>query len=219
MSMYNLFHEDNFIFSNAAWIIAAVNGSLSVLSSILIMSIIIRSSPEARSSAYHIIMFFMSFSDIIMSGAVTFHTIPMPSSVYETYPFAGKALGSVGSCEVQGFLIETGMTFALLSNTTLNLYYVCTIKYGMAEDRFKKRIMPVMLVLSLALVVLLPVNALRMDFINPSPLTGVCMVTSYPFGCSTTRTSDSEHIGDYYENSDGEEEQDSSGMECIRGDS
>ncbi len=204
-------NDSHFMYSNAAWIIVEANGSLSALCSILIMSIIIRSSPEARSSAYHIIMFFMSFWDVIMSIAMALHTIPMPSNVHELYPFAGKALGSVGSCEAQGFLIETAWIFVLLSNTTLNLYYVCTLKYEMAEERFKKRIMPAMLVLSLAFIVL-PVTALRMDFINPSPLTGVCMVSSYPFGCSTRN---SDHIG----NSDREEEQSTSAIECIRGDS
>ncbi len=143
-----------------------------------------------------------------MSIAMALYTIPMPSDVHEIYPFASKAIGSFGSCEAQGFLVETAMIFVLLSNTTLHLYYVCTIRYGMTEVTFKRRIMPVTLTLCLACV-LLPLTALQLDFINPSPLTGVCMVSPYPFGCGTKPI----------DNPNGEEDPSTRIMECIRGDS
>ncbi len=179
-----MFNDSSFGFSNAAWIILAANGSLSAASSILIMSIIIRSAPEARSSAYHIIMFFMSFWDIILSLAFALNTIPMPSDVYEIYPFAGKALGTTETCVLQGFLITMGTSFVLLSNTTLNLYYLSTIRYAMSEEKFKRCIMPVMLVLAMAISIMMPTIDLKKEMINPSPLGSICTVTSYPYGCS-----------------------------------
>ncbi len=169
-----VFDSTYFIFTSAAWIITATNGSLSAASSILIMSIILRSSPESRSSAYHIIMFFMSFWDAISSIGMALNTIPMPRDVYEIYPFAGKALGTVGTCEVQGFVITMGYVLVFGSNTTLNLFYVCTFRYRMAEDKFKKYIMPVILVIYLTLSIALPTYVLRMDLFNPSPYGDYC---------------------------------------------
>eukprot|EP00553_Chaetoceros_curvisetus_P004031 CAMPEP_0204623540 /NCGR_PEP_ID=MMETSP0717-20131115/9275_1 /ASSEMBLY_ACC=CAM_ASM_000666 /TAXON_ID=230516 /ORGANISM="Chaetoceros curvisetus" /LENGTH=81 /DNA_ID=CAMNT_0051638653 /DNA_START=52 /DNA_END=294 /DNA_ORIENTATION=- len=80
--MHDLYtEEDNFTFSNEAWMIPSATGTISALSSILIMSIILRSSKESRFSSYHIIMFFMSFWDTIASTAIALNTIPMPSDV------------------------------------------------------------------------------------------------------------------------------------------
>ncbi len=162
----------------------ATNGSISAASSILIMSIILRSSPEARSSAYHIIMFFMSFGDVIASICVALNTVPMPYDVHDMYPFAGAALGNVGTCTAQGFLMAYGVLLVLASTVTLNLYYVLTFGYGMAEERFKKRIMPVMLVLSLIICVVIPVRAFTMHLISPSPLLGLCTIDPFPFHCN-----------------------------------
>ncbi len=184
-----MFNDSYFIFTNAAWIILAANGSLSAASSILIMSIIIRSAPEARFSAYHIMVQksqLMSFWDIIISIGLALHTLPMPSDVHEIYPFAGKALGTVRTCEVHGFLLTMATSFVLLANTTLNLYYVCTIRYAMAEEKFKRCIMPIILVVAMAISIAMPTIDLATDMINPSPLAGVCIIASYPLGCIGT---------------------------------
>ncbi len=175
-----------FFLTNAPWMITATNGSLSAVCSILIMYIILRSSPEARNSVYHIIMFFMSFWDAIASSAIAFNTIPMPSNVYEVYPFAGKALGTITTCELQGFLIQMATLFVFGSNTTLNMYYVCTFRYSMAEEKFKRLIMPVMLAFYTAISVGIPTSALRMDLINPSQYGNYCLpMSQYPYGCSS----------------------------------
>jgi len=129
-------------------------------------------------------MFFMSFWDIIVSLAFALNTIPMPSDVYEIYPFAGKALGTTETCVLQGFLITMGTSFVLFSNTTLNLYYLSTIRYAMSEEKFKRCIMPVMLVLAMAISIMIPTIDLKIEMINPSPLGSICTVSSYPLGCT-----------------------------------
>ncbi len=204
----DIFNDNYFMYTTAAWVITATNGSLSAASSMLIMSVIFRSSPEARYSAYHMIMFFMSFWDTMSSIAFAFHTIPMPRDVYDIYPYAGKALGSVTTCEVQGFFIIMGSLFVFGSNMTLNLYYVCTFRYAMAEKKFKRCIMTTMFVLYTVVSVSIATYVLKMDLVNPSPFGLYCIAESYPFGC-----------GDSDSPSDSESDLESSTTaECIRGD-
>ncbi len=200
--MSTLFDENDFIFTNASWMTLAVNGSLSAASSVLIMSIIFRSSPESRTSAYHIIMFFMSFWDTVASIAMALNTTVMPSDVYETYPFAGKAYGTIGTCEAQGFLILMGSLLVLSSNIILNVYYVCSLRYGMAQDIFKRRILPVCLVIAMFISIFMPIVALRIEYFNPSPLNYYCTYNAYPYGCNLNQN---------------EESGAGSGTECMRG--
>ncbi len=174
------YDESNFAFSNAAWMIPSASGLISAFSSILIMSIIIRSSEESRFSSYHILMFFMSFWDAIASVAIALTTIPMPSDVYDFYPFKGKALGTVGTCEAQGFLIALGTSFALLTNCWLNIYYLCTIRYGISEERMKKRIIPFMLASTPILGSPAPLAKLMMNHFHPHPFMNFCTDCSYP---------------------------------------
>lgn len=203
MSSY-IFKDSDFIFTNAAWIILAENGSLSAVSSLLIMSIILRSSPEARFSAYHIIMLYMSFWDTIVSIAMAFNTIPMPSYVQDIYPFAGKTCGNVSTCEAQGFIIGIGSLSILFSSIILNVYYLCTFRYGMGEEKFKKRVLPFMLLVSMIFSIITPTAALKMKYFNPSPFRGFCWYNGYPFGCKLHYNDEGKIEGE--------------GADCIRGD-
>ncbi len=155
----------------------------------------------------------MSFWDVIVSIAMALNTFPMPSDVYEVYPFAGKALGTVGTCEIQGFLVQIGTLFVFGSNTTLNIYYVCTFRYSMAEEKFKRRIMPVMLAFYMAVSIAIPLlYPLRQDIINPSPYYTFCVPTKYPHACSTYSELD---VHDDMLMAGRQEE--SINVECIRG--
>ncbi len=207
------FDSSYFVFTTAACVISTTNGSLSAASSILIMSIILRSSPEARYSVYHIIMFFMSFWEAVDSIVMALGVIPMPQDVYEIYPFAGEALGNVGTCEAQGTLNIIGSLFVIGSITTLNLYYVCTFRFTMHEEEFKRYVMPVMLVLYMALSIVVTVYILRKDLINPTPFGTHCTFGSYPFGC----TEDLDNISEKIIEEQGRELDVTSSVQCIRG--
>ncbi len=215
MASIGAFDSSYFIFTTTACIITATNGSLSAASSILIMSIILRSSHEARYSAYHIIMFFMSFWETIASFVMAFNTIPMPHDVYEIYPFAGEALGTILTCEVQGTLNLMGTLFVLGSNTTLNLYYVCTFRFTMPEEKFKQYIMPAMLTLYMTLTIVVSIYILRNGMINPTPFGNYCTFESYPFGC--TEALDYIRNNNKEENGQEDDITSPSSLECIRG--
>ncbi len=197
------YDESHFIFTDAAWIIPTISGSVSTASSMLIMSVILRSSNESKFSSYHLIMLFMSFWDTISSAAIALTTIPMPSDVYDVYPFQGKAIGNVGTCVAQSFFIQLGTLFIFASNCCLNIYYLCTIRYGMSEEMMKKGVLPKMLILCTLVALPIPLQSLITHrAINPNPFMNYCGRCSYPILCD----------GD---NSDKSDEVNTNASECI----
>ncbi len=209
--------ESHFIFTDAAWIIPTISGSVSTVSSMLIISVILRSSNESRFNSYHLIMLFMSFWDTIASTAIALTTIPMPSDVYDVYPFQGKALGNVGTCVAQGVFIQLGTFFTLASNCCLNIYYLCTIRCGMSEERMKKGVIPKMLILCALFAMPVPLQSLMMHHtINPNPLFSYCGRCSYPIFCTSNNNSvdGGGPGGDKSTMSDSDEANESS-LECI----
>jgi len=105
----------SYFFTQEAQVIPTTTGTISALSSMLVISIIVRSqrsdcddiipnnkkhthnqnpgvtrccrklSSPLSMSTYHLIMFFFSFWDIITSIAIALTTIPMPAEFHETY--------------------------------------------------------------------------------------------------------------------------------------
>ncbi len=179
--VYNSDGESNLIYSDAAWIVPTITGSLSAASSILIMSVILRSHEGSRFTSYHIIMLFMSFWDAVASIAIAFTTIPMPSDVHEVYPFSGISLGTIGTCRAQGFLIMTGTFLTISSNCALNTYYLCSIRYNMTEEKIKKIVLPIMLVFCTSFSLPIPVVMLEQENFNPQPYSNFCSFTLDPY--------------------------------------
>ncbi len=170
-----------YMFSNAAWIIPTVTGSVSTVSSILIISVILRSSQESRFTSYHIIMLFMSFWDAIASIGMALTTIPMPSDIQDVYPFSGKSFGNIGTCRAQGFLVTLGTMIALTSNCALNIYYLCAMRYNMAEDKIKRKVLPIMLVIFTAFPLFIMFAALNLGQIHPQNISNHCSLGTDPY--------------------------------------
>ena len=88
----------------AAFITALVSGSISVISSIVIICLIYRSD-VGLSSVYHRIILAMSISDIIASTCMGASTLLLPKDmIYKQ--FAGWVWGNKTTCTIQGFLIQ-----------------------------------------------------------------------------------------------------------------
>ena len=167
-----------------------------MLSSALVISIILRSQ-DRLSSPYHRIMFFMCFWDIVSSACIALTILPMPSDVHEIHPstFPGRAYGNTTTCAMQGFFIFIGQAFAGNANGVLNIFYVCTLRYGMSEKILNRRVLPI----SLAVFGLLSLPAglvpLSLGLINPRPRDLMyCTIGPYPENCNRLE-----------------------GIECIRG--
>jgi len=116
--------------------IVRVTGSLSAVSSALIIFVILHSSTKLT-TIYHRIIALMSIGDIVGSLAMALTTLPMPKDMIYTQ-FEGLTAGNTRTCELQGFLFTVGTSFTVCYNTILCIYYVCSIRFHMTEEAFKK---------------------------------------------------------------------------------
>jgi hypothetical protein len=175
--------EEMFL-STEAIAIATTSGATSLVFSMLMLSIIMRSK-ERLSSPYHKITSFMSFWDIITSACILLTIVPMPSDVRDTYPFAeGRSYGNTLSCEIQGFLIITGQTFAMSSNIILNIFYLCTLRYGKSPEYINKRVLPIAFTVSALVSLTTGILPLAFGFLNPQQYEVFCYVGPYPKSCN-----------------------------------
>eukprot|EP00979_Chaetoceros_neogracilis_P013567 scaffold3909_cov180-Chaetoceros_neogracile.AAC.1 len=105
--------ESSFIFTKAGIIIPMVTGSISFLSSMIIISIVLRSKSGIKTT-YHRIILCMSSADCLTSLAIALTTIPMPKDII--YPFDMPSYGNIATCEAQGLIFIMGTGLALCMN-------------------------------------------------------------------------------------------------------
>ncbi len=174
-----------FSFTQLGWILPTTSASISFTFSILVIAFISRSreSNDLLSDPYHRIMLFMGSWDVVSSLAMALTTVAMPSDVHDIYPFAGGAFGNILTCTLQGLAICIGSLYTVWSNVALNIYYVCTIRYGISAETMNKRILPFMLGASTLQVCILSYVSLSLDLINPRPFEPYCLVGPYPHDC------------------------------------
>ena len=183
-------HWFNFYQTLPGVIIPTITGLVSAISSFIIVIVILNSG---RNTAYHRIMFLMSVCDIMSSLALSMTTLPMPSDAI--YHFEGMTLGNTSTCTIQGFIQTFGTGMTLSMNGVLNVYYLCSFKFKIDEQTFKKRFEPILLILSLGFAGPPLVAFAYHGMFNPTPFESWCTVTYYPHECN------------YLED-----------VECIRGD-
>ncbi len=158
-----------FYFSFAAFIVPAMTGTISAISSFGILVIIWRSGVN---SIYHRIIGVMSVSDILSSTATAMATLAMPSDTI--FPFKGPTIGTQGTCTAQGVSIFLGLGMTLNMNVALNVYYLCTLRYRMSARSFRRMVEPLIYVVSLLLAIWFPVQISKEDLINPTPYSSFC---------------------------------------------
>jgi len=130
-----------------------ITGSISAVSSSLIIYLIFRSKPKL-STIYHRIMFCMSVADILASTAIALTTLPMPRNddPYWAENNYGSVLwsdqtkfGTTQTCAAQGFFSASGTIIMFGYNGMLCVYYACAIAFRMKEARIRKKIEPILL--------------------------------------------------------------------------
>jgi hypothetical protein len=171
---------NSFYFTKAGFIIPIITGWMSCISSLTIISFILRSKSN---TIYHRIMFGLSSADIITSLAIALTTLPMPKDVI--YPFSGPSYGTIGTCEAQGFMYIMGSSLAFCMMAALNVYYACTLSFNVREEVFRRFIEPVLYVISITASVIGPiVLVLKADMLNPGVNDPFCGPAIYPEGCN-----------------------------------
>jgi len=171
------------MFTWKARILALSSGSISILFSALVISIIWRSE-KGFSSPYHRIILFMCFWDIVSSSAIVLTVIPMPADVHDIYDFSGKAYGNKATCEAQAFAIVVGQAFAVCANCVLNIYYLCTLRYGTSQEKLNTLVLPIALAVSCLIVFPIGFVPLFFGLLNPRPHEPYCLIGSYPEDCN-----------------------------------
>jgi hypothetical protein len=130
---------DNFFLSREASIIATISGSVSTISSIIAITVIIRSEIKL-SSVYHRIIFAMCIFDIIGSIAMALNSIPMPKD--QIYPFEGGSYGTVATCEAQSIAVLLGVMGSYHYTCGLSIFYVCIILFQIGDHKIRRYLEP-----------------------------------------------------------------------------
>jgi len=167
--------------SNSNGIILLVTGPISVASSIIIVVMVLRSRGKL-SISYHRLMFGMSVADINSSFALSFSSIPAPIGTSGCW----KALGNQSTCNAQGFFFMLGSTSGPCYFLSLQIYYLCMIKYQTSIEHIRKlepflHGAPILLGLICAFV---PIFT---DSINPGSR-GYCWIDDFPLHCTLDKS-------------------------------
>ena len=166
-------------------VLSAVTGSISAISSLLIIYIILISKKSLK-TVYHRIMFVLSFYDFMVSLAIAFSTLPMPKNmIYQQ--FEGLVLGNQASCTAQGFFFIFGANGTAAYSSALMLYYFASIRLKRSELRIKNRWEPVFHFLSNLYAIYIGVSLLFTEAYNPTPLDSWCTAITLPWWCPRER--------------------------------
>ena len=174
--------ESTYTIPNFAALAPRISGSISAVSSSIIIFLIFRSK-AGMTTIYHRLMFGMSLADIMSSTAMALTTLPMPrnddpiwfSGAYDLagdelnniWWFGQTKIGNVHTCAAQGFFVSTGILGNFFYNGMLCLYYACTIAFKMQERDIRKKVEPFMHGVPLLLAIASAIPAFMYNFYNP----------------------------------------------------
>lgn len=162
--------------SVAEAIIPFVTGPISVISSMTIIIMILRSK-KALSIPYHRILFGLSVADVIASVSMSASSLPAPrDTLHLKYSY-----GNQPTCEAQGFLFLLGQVAEPLYQCSLQLYYLCMIKYGMKAEDIQRKLEPFLHCIPILYGMVAAIVSLVTESINASA--AWCYIDSYPHGC------------------------------------
>jgi len=154
-----------------------VTGCISVISSLAVIALILRSRTRL-SDTFHRIMVGLSLADIFLSLALSFGTIPSPTGRYS----AEFARGNTSTCDAQGFFYLFGHASAPLYAITLQLYFLLRIKYNMPIEKLVKNVEPFLHAAPIVYGLIAAIVPLSLGSINATTWTS-CYITSHPYGC------------------------------------
>jgi len=157
-------------------VIPWATGPISVISSITIIIMILRSK-KALSIPYHRILFGLSIVNIIASVALSAGSLPAPKdAMFLKYNFGNRS-----TCDTQGSLFLVGATAEPLYQCSLQLYYLCKIKYEMKAVDIQRKLEPFLHFIPILIGITVAIVSLVTESINAT--SSWCYIESYPHGC------------------------------------
>jgi hypothetical protein len=182
---------DTFYTSKAGVAIAATTGTISAISSFIIIYIMYKSKQGFKKSVYHRIMLGMSISDIIVSVAIAFTTLPMPKDMIYRQ-FEGLLVrGNISTCTAQGFFFMLGGSCTAAYIASLMLYYLFSIRYKKSEEEIAKRFEPWLHAIPIIYSISISSSLVAFEALNPTPFECWCTAMTIPYWCPSTPNDDS----------------------------
>lgn len=164
---------------------AAVTGSLSSIASVLVLYVIFK-SPRGLKTVYNRIIFGLTTSNLLMSIAIAFNTLPMPTDMIYNQ-FQGIVVGNSYSCTAQGFFMSFGAAWSVTYCASLQVYYMFSIRKKRTDEQIAKCLEPTLHVVSLGYALAYSLSLLAFEAYNPTPLDAWCTAAVYPWWCSDER--------------------------------
>jgi len=161
---------------DAQSIIPMVTGPISVISSITIIAIIMRSTGKI-STTYHRILFGISIVDIFTSAAISAGCLLAPADT----PFLWKSIGNISTCNAQGFFALFGAVALPLYSLSLQFFFLCNIKYKMKAEDIQRRVEPFLHCIPLLYGMIGAITSVVTESINATP--SYCYIEVHPRGC------------------------------------
>jgi hypothetical protein len=183
MSQPSQSYPAQFAMTTTGLILPTITGTLSTISSLIILNII-RMSPQKLSTTYHRIMALMSIFDIMASVCMALTTLPMPSD--DVLRFDGPMIGNKTTCQIQGYILLMGLTGGGSLYMCLSWYFVCRMTFKMDSEKIRKKIEPIFYMYCISLALFLPSSNVYSDMINTVPNEQFCLIASVHTNCTYT---------------------------------
>ena len=158
--------------------IPITSGLASVIGSSTILATILRSS-QKLTNPYRRIIFGMSCFDVLQS-------LSFVMNVFKKDPAEKSwlALGNQTSCQFFSFVHFAGHNGALFYSLSLNIFYLCLVKYHVKRDNFRHRIEPFLHGVPIAWAFTSASCIVVTGHMNPNKApTGICGISQYPMNC------------------------------------
>ena len=168
----------------AGSLIPMVTGSLSLIGSATIITMIMRST-KTLSTTYRRLLFGMSCVDIVYSLAYILSTLPSPSDSAHT---AFYAFGNTATCTAQGLLLYTGTIGVPMYYCALCIYYYLTIAKEVKLPQMTSFYEPFFHGIPLVYILATGSTLLSTQSFNTSGT--ICYIASYPRFCDTDPSMD-----------------------------
>ena len=143
-------------------IIRTTSGSISTISSFIILCMLYRSHDHLSTTHYRLI-FGLCIADIISSVPSALNTLMVP---LELDYLVWRARGNIISCNVQGFLLTAGTNCAQLYNASLCLHYLAIVRYEKTDNYIRNNIEPWLHAVSILYPVALGILGILKKVIN-----------------------------------------------------
>jgi hypothetical protein len=164
-------------------IFLVTSGSISLSASTLTAAMIQRSQGGGLLTPYRRIIFGLSISDMIQSFALILGPFLVPKGYMMS---SSWGIGTIRTCELQGFLLTYGASATCMYTLFLCVYYFCKIKKNMSDNRFRKRVEGKLHLVIILFNLAVCITALITKTYNPLPGGGSCHFARNPFGCDTS---------------------------------